>query len=188
VQDSDIIVLDTPSGEVIEISSSSCNRSIFSSKAGSQCDEGAGAMPGGSSCVSIGELWPEINKLDETGREGTSIGSCQEEAPPRPSSVQPVRGTNEGGTPLIRRAPIDDALGPSSAPSSGYSRGPTKNKAAQILSDCPRAVSSYMRRSFIDRQYSPSTGMDQSEWEIILEELTRMGHIVKQEPVNETDD
>jgi hypothetical protein len=36
--------------------------------------------------------------------------------------------------------------------------------------------------SFVDKQYSPSTGMDQSEWEIILKELTRMGYIVKKEP------
>jgi hypothetical protein len=40
-----------------------------------------------------------------------------------------------------------------------------------------------MRWSFIDRKYSPSTGMDQSEWEINLEELTRMGLILKKEPV-----
>jgi hypothetical protein len=39
-----------------------------------------------------------------------------------------------------------------------------------------------MQRSFVDRQYSTSTGMDQSEWEIILEELTYMGYIVKEEP------
>jgi hypothetical protein len=34
----------------------------------------------------------------------------------------------------------------------------------------------------MDRWYSPSTGMGRSEWEIILEELTRMGYIVKKEP------
>jgi hypothetical protein len=39
----------------------------------------------------------------------------------------------------------------------------------------------------VDRQYLPLTGMYRSEWEIILEELTRMGYIVKQEPVDETD-
>jgi hypothetical protein len=39
-----------------------------------------------------------------------------------------------------------------------------------------------MRRSFVDRQYLPLTGMDLSEWEIILDELTRMGYIVKKEP------
>jgi hypothetical protein len=45
-----------------------------------------------------------------------------------------------------------------------------------------------MRRSFSDRQYSPSTGMDWSEWEIILEQLIRMGFIVKKEPISEGDD
>jgi hypothetical protein len=39
----------------------------------------------------------------------------------------------------------------------------------------------HMRRSFIDRQYSPSTEMDLSEWKIILDELTHMGYIVKKE-------
>jgi hypothetical protein len=39
-----------------------------------------------------------------------------------------------------------------------------------------------MRRSFVDRRYSPSTGMDLSEWEIILDELIHMGYIVKEEP------
>jgi hypothetical protein len=39
-----------------------------------------------------------------------------------------------------------------------------------------------MRRLFIDRQYSPSTGMDLSESEIILDERTRICYIVKKEP------
>jgi hypothetical protein len=47
---------------------------------------------------------------------------------------------------------------------------------------CPGAISPHMQRSFVDRQYLPSTGMDLSEWEIILDELTRMGYIVKKEP------
>jgi hypothetical protein len=42
-----------------------------------------------------------------------------------------------------------------------------------------------MQRSFVDRQYSPLTDMDLSEWEIILDELTRMGYIVKKEPDND---
>jgi hypothetical protein len=45
-----------------------------------------------------------------------------------------------------------------------------------------------MRRSFVDSQYSPSVGTDQSEWEIILEELIRMGLLIKQEPVSEGGD
>jgi hypothetical protein len=43
------------------------------------------------------------------------------------------------------------------------------------------AISPRMRRSFVDRRYSPSTGMGLSEWEIILHELIRMGYIVKEE-------
>jgi hypothetical protein len=66
--------------------------------------------------------------------------------------------------------------------SKGHGKGSVKKKASQILSAAAGAISPRMRRSFVDRQYSPSTGMDQSEWEIILEELTHMGYIVKKEP------
>jgi hypothetical protein len=61
-----------------------------------------------------------------------------------------------------------------------------KNKAAQILADISGAISPWMRRSFVDRKYSPSTGMDRSELEIILEVLIRMGFLVKHEPVSES--
>jgi hypothetical protein len=57
-----------------------------------------------------------------------------------------------------------------------------EKKAARILSTAPGAISTCMWRSFVDRQYSSSIDMDQSEWKIILEELTRMGYIVKREP------
>jgi hypothetical protein len=76
-QDLDIIVMDTPSCEVIEISSSSCILSIFSSKASSQHDEGTGAALRGPRNASIGELSLDIDKLDEIGLEGTSAGSHQ---------------------------------------------------------------------------------------------------------------
>jgi hypothetical protein len=45
-----------------------------------------------------------------------------------------------------------------------------------------------MKRLFAEGRYSPSTGMDQSEWEIILEQLIRMDYIVKEEHVSDTDD
>jgi hypothetical protein len=63
-----VIDLDTPS-EVIEISSS-CDLSIFSSRNDSQCAEGGGGTPEVSSSMSIGELWPDIDKLDEISRKG----------------------------------------------------------------------------------------------------------------------
>jgi hypothetical protein len=45
-----------------------------------------------------------------------------------------------------------------------------------------------MKCLFVDRQYSPSTGADRSEWEIVLEELIRMGFLVKHEPISEGED
>jgi hypothetical protein len=62
-----------PRGEVIEIPSNSYDLSIFSSKVGSHRDEGMGVVPGGSSSVSIEELWPDIDKLDGATKEGTSM-------------------------------------------------------------------------------------------------------------------
>jgi hypothetical protein len=49
-----------------------------------------------------------------------------------------------------------------------------KTKVARILANASEAISPRMRRSFVDRQYSRSTGMDWSEWELILEELTHV--------------
>jgi hypothetical protein len=46
VRDLDIIVSDTPRGEVIEISCGSCDLLIFSSKVGSRCDKNTGPRLG----------------------------------------------------------------------------------------------------------------------------------------------
>jgi hypothetical protein len=58
-------------------------------------------------------------------------------------------------------------LGPSCAPPSGCGRNSAKKKVAHILAGTSRVVSPWMRRSFVDRQYSPSDSMDRSGWEII---------------------
>jgi hypothetical protein len=58
----------------------------------------------------------------------------------------------------------------------------------RILVDALGAILPRMSRSFVDRQYSPLTDMDWSEWEIILEELTCMRLIVKKEPVSHGDE
>jgi hypothetical protein len=63
--------------------------------------------------------------------------------------------------------------------------GSEKNKVAQILADVAGVVSPWMRHSFVERQYSPSSGIHHSEWEIILEEHIRMRFLVKHEPVSE---
>jgi hypothetical protein len=58
---------------------------------------------------------------------------------------------------------IGEPLGPSLAPSRGCGGSSARDRAAWILVDAPRAISPHMRQSFVDRQYSPSTGMDWSE-------------------------
>jgi hypothetical protein len=176
----DVIDLDTPSVEVIKISSS-CDLSIFSSRANSQRDEGTGAMPERSLSASIGELWPDIDKLDEINSGRASIENVPGNVLHDQSSMPLVVRTNENVRLVVKRTMVDDAPGQSTTLLGGRGRGSTKKKVTWILSTAPKAISPRMRRSFIDRQYSPSIDMDRSEWEIILEELTRMGYIVKKE-------
>jgi hypothetical protein len=82
---------------------------------------------------------------------------------------------------IDRKAPVDGAPSSSSAPSRSCDGGSAKNKAAQILANASWAIPCQMRRSFVDRQYSPSTGMDRREWEVILDQLIHKGYIVKEE-------
>jgi hypothetical protein len=77
VQDLDVIYVDTPSGKVIEVSSS-CDLSIFSSGADPQLAEGVEVTPEGSSSMSIGELWPDIDKLDKINHGGVSAVNIPE--------------------------------------------------------------------------------------------------------------
>jgi hypothetical protein len=74
----DIVILDTPQGDLIKVSSTSDDLLLFSSKTGSHPNEGAGVAPKGSSSVSIGELWPGIDRLDEVGPESTSVVPMQD--------------------------------------------------------------------------------------------------------------
>jgi hypothetical protein len=66
----DVIYVDTPSNEAAE-QSSSYNLSIFSSGNNPKGVIAAAAMREGCS-PSIGELWPNIDKLDSPSCEGTS--------------------------------------------------------------------------------------------------------------------
>jgi hypothetical protein len=68
-----VIYVDTPSGKV-EVSSSYV-LSIFSSGADPQR---AKSVTLEGSCPSVGELWPDIDKLDEIDGEGTSAVNIPE--------------------------------------------------------------------------------------------------------------
>jgi hypothetical protein len=67
-----VMILDTPHGDLIEISSSLYGLSLFSMEVVSHHDAGVTATHRGSLSVSIGDLWLDIDKLDEAGHEGTS--------------------------------------------------------------------------------------------------------------------
>jgi hypothetical protein len=122
VRDLSVVVLDTPSIEVIKISSS-FDLSTFSSRVDSWCDEGAGVAPEGSSSVSIGELWPNIDKLDEINGGGGSVESILGNVPRDQSSPPSVVRMNENVRHVAKRVVVDDAPGPSTAPSRGGGHG-----------------------------------------------------------------
>jgi hypothetical protein len=67
-----IIVLDVPRHDVTDVSSSSYDLSFFSSKVGSAPEENTRSL-----IVSVGELWPEIDLLDEVVHGGTSAVPVQ---------------------------------------------------------------------------------------------------------------
>jgi hypothetical protein len=176
--------VNTPSGEVIEISSSS-NLSVFSSGVVPQHAKGIEATSVGSLSVSIGELWPDIDKLDEVRGGGGSAVHILEVAPCEGGSRASVEKTDKHARHKGKIALLNEALGPSVALLKSRGRGSMKRKAAQILFGAPGAISPHMRKLFVDCQYSPLTGMGLSEWEIILEEHTRMGYTVKEEPASD---
>jgi hypothetical protein len=98
---------------------------------------------------------------------------------------QGSRRMGEGRLCMDQKGLVERTLGSSFAPSHGCGGGSTQNRAAWILADASEVISPWMRRLFVDRQYSPSTVMEQSEWEIIFDELIFMGLHVKQEPISE---
>jgi hypothetical protein len=77
---------------------------------------------------------------------------------------------------------LTDVAGTSNIRTKWHDGGSARRDAMQILSVAPGAISPHMRRSFVHRRYSPSTGMGLSEWGVILVELIHMGYIVKTEP------
>jgi hypothetical protein len=159
--------------------------SIFSLGADPQHAKGIEATPMGSSSVSIGELWTDIDKLDKVNRVGSSAVTIPEVAPHEVKSQASIEKSDKYARRTSERALLNDAPGPSVALPKSRKKGSVKRKAAQILSDAPGAISPCMQKLFVDRQYSPSISMGLIEWEIILEEHTRMGNIVKEEPASD---
>jgi hypothetical protein len=178
--------VDMPSGEVAE-KSSSYDLSIFSSRANPEGAEIVAVMSGGSS-PSIGELWPDIDKLDEIRHKDTSVVHTRDVLVHGRKSIASTEKAGRRSRRKGNKALLKDAPRTSNIKSKSYGSGSVKREAALILSAAPETISLHMRRSFVDRRYSPSTGMGLSEWEVILDELTHMGYIVKEEPASDNDE
>jgi hypothetical protein len=144
-----VICLDTPSGEV-EVCSS-YDLSIFSLKTDAQLSEGGGSTHEGSSSVSIGELWVEMDMMDAISHRGTSTRNIPRSAHHERRSVPLVLTTGECTSHIDKGALLEDTPRPSNTLSRGHGKYSTKNKATQILSAAPGAISPRMRRSFVDR-------------------------------------
>jgi hypothetical protein len=69
----DVNLLNAPHCDNIEISSSSYELSLFSSKVGSGHGVGVSAAPEKSSSVSLGDLYHEISSTGGAGGEGASM-------------------------------------------------------------------------------------------------------------------
>jgi hypothetical protein len=135
----DIICVDTPSGKVPE-KSSSYDMSVFSSGADPKCAEVAKVASEVSS-PSIGELWPDIDKLDEIQREDAFVVHTH---------VVLVHGRNviasaEKADWCSRRsgdkALLSDAPEPSNIKSKGHICSSVRTKVVRILSTTLGAIS-----------------------------------------------
>jgi hypothetical protein len=78
--------------------------------------------------------------------------------------------------------------GPSSASVRGRGLGSAKIKTDKVLLDVDMVASDELllvvRQSFKNGQYSPSTGMEEREWQIMLEQFIASGVVVKNKITN----
>jgi hypothetical protein len=172
--------VDTSNGEAAE-KSISYSLFIFSSRGNSEGAEVIVAIRENSS-PSIGELWPDIDKLDDSSREDTSIVGALNASIHGKRLTSPIENTNKHSRREGNRDSLTDVAGTSDIKSKWHEGGSVRREAVWILSTTPGAISPRMWRSFVDRRYSASTGMGLSEWDVILDELIHMGYIVKKEP------
>jgi hypothetical protein len=120
----------------------------------------------GSSSVNTEELWTEMDMMDEISHGGTSVGNIPRNTHRERRSLPSVEKTGECAGRVDKRALLNDTPVPSNTQPRGSGKDSMKKKAAWILSAALRAISLPMRRSFVDRQHSPLTGMDLNEWKI----------------------
>jgi hypothetical protein len=145
----DIIYVDTPSGDVAE-KSSSYNLSIFSSRANSEGAEVVTATREDSS-PSIGELWPNIDKLDDPLCKGTSVVHARNALICGKRLAASIGNTSKHSRRKGNKDSLTHITGTSNMRSKRHEGGFAKSGIAWIFSAAPGAISPCMRRSFVDR-------------------------------------
>jgi hypothetical protein len=176
----DSICVDTPSGEAVE-KSSSYNLSIFSSGADSRGAKVVTAMCDDSS-LSIVELWPDIDKLDNPSCGDTSIVHMRDVTICGKRLDALIEDANMRSGCEGKLDSLSDVAGTCNFRSKGCLGGSVRKDTAWILSAAAGAISPHMQRSLLDRRYSPLTAMGLCEWEIVLNELIQAGYIIKKQP------
>jgi hypothetical protein len=114
---------------------------VFSSQVDPPCIEGDGDAAEGSSSLSIGELWPDIDKLDEVNHGATFMGDLPRNMLREWSSSTLVARVNERENPMSKRTLVDDAPEPSSTPprGRGHGRGSMRKKGRIDFGRCPQS-------------------------------------------------
>jgi hypothetical protein len=153
--------VDMSSSEVAEMSSS-YDLSIFSSGVDLECAEIVEVASGGFS-LSIEELLTDIGKLDEIRHEDTSVVHTGDVSLHGRESIASAEKVDRRSRRSGKKVFLSDAPRPSNIKSKGRRSGFAKRKAPRILSVALKTISPHMRRSFVDRRYSPSTDMGLSE-------------------------
>jgi hypothetical protein len=161
--------------------------SIFSIGADSEGAEVVMASCEDSS-PSVKVLSPGIDKLDDPSHEDTTVVRVCNVLIHRKRSDAPIYDADKRSRREGKWDSLSDIARTSDFRSKGCEGGSARKEAARIMSAAPGAISPCTRRSFVDRCYSPSTDMGLSEWEIILDEVIRMGYIVKKEPDDDHND
>jgi hypothetical protein len=120
--------VDTPSGEVAE-KSSSYDLSIFSSRANSHGAKIIAATCGDSSS-SIGELWPDIDKLDEIPCKDTPVMPICDASVHGRRSTASVENASRCSRREGKNASLKDVLGTSNIKSKSHRGSSVKREVA----------------------------------------------------------
>jgi hypothetical protein len=123
----DIIRVDTSNGEVAKMSSSD-DLSIFPSGANPKCAEIVEVASGGSS-LSIGELWPDIDKFHKLWHKDTSVVHTRDVSLCGGKSIASAEKADRRSRHSGNKALLSDTPMPSNVKSNCRGSGFVKRKA-----------------------------------------------------------